>query len=563
MSGTSIRKRLITNLQSDESLVFDKPEERTVRNRPFLQLFLFIVLFVTTFALFVLVRPLNKIAGTPDGAIAKVVGTALIFLTVLYYVIQRFRKKMDIEKSFYVILMLAFCIHLTYMLYTLGTTRQYDTWSVNHDAHYDYALSFFETGMLPDHNNTIDTVYQFYHPPLNPFIQGYFMRLFEWICPVESLVATPEDLFTSCQILACFYMTMTSFFFMKTINLTKIGREGKILGFALLGLYPRLTQLSGQLNNDALSTMLSAIALYYFFRWFLGERKYPDILLTGLFVGLAMMAKMSAATICLGIGIVFAIVFFRALFGKERTKLSRIILQYVLFLVICAPLGLWFQFYSHFVWGLPFNFVFTNLNSALFTGTRDWVLENKPNDIVYYDKNNSGAIYTDSVWNIIARFVLPILPQDFNNLYCSAFGNYNLLFYVLRCSIFGEFSYYQGEGFALIAIVSIYVVYFTMLVMTLRLMFQRKLKREGTAFLYLFLGIAVMLIYLQIRMPYGCSMDFRYIVPIILPCGYLYARGYDYLSNENRIHSGFNRRYLQIAAGTFIGSSYLFYMTAI
>ena len=563
MSGTSIRKRLTTNLLSDEAYVFETKEERTVPNRPLVQLFLVVLFFVVSFVLYIAVRPFNMAFGTPDGAVAKAVGIFLIFWVVVYYVVERFRKKMTFEKTFYVIFFLAFLIHLTYMLYTLGTTRQYDTWSTNNDSHYNYALSFYETGKLPDHHNTVDTVYQFYHPPLNAFIQGNFMHLFEILCPVASLADTPEKLFSACQILACLYSTLTSLFFMKTINLTNLTKEGKILAFAIVGLYPRLAEFSGQLNNDVLATALSAIALYYFCRWFFKERKWIDILLCGLFVGLAMMAKMSAAAICLGMGIVFAIVFFRSLFHKERTKVSRLIPQYIVFLLICAPLGLWFQFYTHFVWGLPFNFVFTNLNSQLFTGTRDWVLNNKPNDIAYYDENNSGLVYTSTAYNILVRYILPFYPPDINDLYCNAFGNYNLLFYSLRCSIFGEFSYFQGEGFALIAILSLYVAYWTMVVGTVRVMLAKKLKREGTLFLYLFLGMVAMLIYLKVKMPYGCSMDFRYIVPIILPCGYLYGRMTDYLGNENRIHCVGNKFFCQFVGGIFVTSSYLFYMTAI
>ncbi len=580
--------------QNEKSLFYfekDSIFDTTGWMKVLLQFLLFVLVFLFIFLSFVIIRPLNKMNGTTDGLIAKVYGGAFIGITLIVYAFLVIFKKNSFNKTIVTILLLALFIQLTYMLYTQGTTRQYDTWSTNNDAHYDYALSFYLTGQLPDHHIDASSIYQFYHPPLNAFIQGMFMRLCEIVIPVESLTSSIEMLFIDCQILSCFYMFLTSVFFAKTILKTKLSNGSKILAIAICCLYPRLIQLSGQLNNDALCICMSAIAFYFFYKWYLDHHSFSSIMLAGLFIGLAMMAKLSGAIICVGIAIVFIIEFVKAIRKKGQISLGRLTSQYLLFLVICAPLGLWFQFYSHYVYGLPFNFVFNNLNSSLFTGTRDWVLTNKPTSITSYDNNNSGLIYENSLYNIFIRFILPIDFTEFfsisgNVFFCSAFNNYNVLSYALRSSIFGEFTYWNGEIFGVFAVISLYVVYFLLIIYLVYALVKRnKIGQDGMASLFIFLGIIVMFLYLQMSMPYGCSMDFRYIVPIILPASILLGKANDTFKENlslcyqdkrantlthnlreekvSYVHSKNYRNVLLVSSGVFITSSYLFYMVAI
>lgn len=524
--------------------------------------------FLFIFLAYCIFVPLNKVSNTPDGAVAKVFGSICIVGTLIYFGLMVFFKKMTFERKIFTIILLSFFIHLTYILYTQGTTRQYDTWSSNDDGHYAYALSFFFTGKLPTTNITADTIYQFYHPPLNAFIQGTFMHVFQTLCFSSSLTDTTENLYSACQILSCFYMFVTVIVAIKCILLSKLSDSSKVVSCIFVALFPRLTQMSGQLNNDALSIMFSVLSIYWFCKWYFVKKNWLNICMTGLFIGLALMSKMSAASICLGTAVAFIIELVKSIRKKEGSlKVSKLILQYVVFLVICAPLGLWFQVYTHVVYGLPYNFVFSRLNSGLFTGTRNWVLTNMPGSISYYDSNNSGSIYTDVFVNFCARFLMPFLPTDFSHgFYCSAFNDYNILTYVLKCSIFGEFSYWNGEGAGVLSLISLYVLYFSFIVFLIYALVKKsKLGKEGAFALYLTAGMVVMFLYLQIKMPYGCSMDFRYIVPIILPLGYLLGKGNDILI-ENSKTSGFAfglKIVASVAFIIFIGSSYLFYLEAI
>lgn len=521
---------------------------------------------------YMLIRPLNQSYNTLDGAFAKGYGFILMAIVLTTFIVMFIKQKINFKRLVIFIFLAGFILRLTYMLYTRGELRQYDTWTSWHDGHYDYALSFYLTGALPTEHISPDTIYQFYHPPLNAFIQGMFMHFFKFINLNAELEKTNELLFTACQVLACFYMYMTSLFFTKTIWRTKLSNGSKLLAISVVSLYPRLVQLSGQLNNDAISIMFSAIAIYYFWRWYNEEKKWSYHLLTALFVGLALMSKLSAAGICLGMAIGYLIELIRSILRKDGSlPLYELILQYAVFLIIASFIGLWWQLYTHYVYGLPFNFVFNNLNAALFTGTRQYVIYNKPESLDYYDAHNGGLIYTSNFVNFFVRFILPIWPYDFKyRVFCYSFENYNILSFALRSSVFGEHDYWysDAQALAVICVIAVYLAYFSMVISIIYFAIKKKsFDRDGRMALYLLLGLAVMYLYLQITMPYGCSMDFRYIVPSIFPAAYLFGKTNDYYKEEMALKNNSfakNMKLVQVLSVTsLLVSSYLFYCVAI
>ena len=542
---------------------------------------LLISAFILILISYIVFKPINGLNGTKDGLIAKLYGFTLLFIIFLVGLFFKFKNKLKYDNVVLLIILIGLVLQMTYMLYTGGHTRQYDTWSSNNNAHYDYALSFYLTGKLPNHHIDINSIYQFYHPPLNAFVQGMFMHIFEFICPVQSLRDSTEQLFSSCQILSCFYMFGGVLFFDKIVNGSNLSKQSKIIAITFISCFPRVLQLSGQLNNDAITVFLSSIGLLFFTRWTFKSKSMLNIGLTALFIGLAMMAKLSESIICLGIGLSFILEFFKSLLKKGNSiKISRITIHYLVFLSICAPLGLWFQFYSHFVYDLPFNFVFSNLNSMLFTGTQDWVVAHKPNLLDYYDKNNlaMGEVYTSGLYNALIRYVSPFYIHDFKQgLYCNTFDNYNILTFAIRSAIFGEFrysTYLHGDIYAYTSIIFGFILWFLFIFgLVFIFVIRKKVKfgDDGNVAIYIFGGIILMYIYLQISMPYGCSMDFRYIVPIILPIGYLIGKINDnlvflkkeHISKPKYIFTNIYRYSLLTVLIVFILSASLFYLLAI
>ena len=524
-------------------------------------------LFLLTLILFFVVKPLIEVQR--KGAVAQafiVVCLGVIAVLVAY---MGMTKRLTTSRIVALLLLAGFIIRVGYMLYTAANARQQDTYSKNFNGHEAYAWTLFSTGKLPTTNS-----YQFYHPPLNALIQAGFMKFisgltqgltaifglgdyfpskFQYSRPSYITDGNRWFLYSSCQILCVTYSFITAVVLVKTVFLFDFSDKTKLLLSAFVIFYPRQIQFAGMLNNDGISYMLGVIAMYHALKWQKGNKHIARIVLCGLAVGLGMMAKLSSATVCAPIAGIFVYEFIRTVRKQEGAlTFGKMLAQYALFLAICAPIGLWFQVYAKARFDQGFGFVFSNLNKKLYTGDHSF----------------------------FARFIFPLdLSEFFGSLYCIPFeGNYYLFAYALKSSIFGEFSYWQGEGFAAAALV---FAYLSVVLLAISLtwavircvqtrgedggLFKRaKLNFPDLLFVFLLVQSQVLSeIYFYIKMPYGCTMDFRYIMPLILGVGLLLGYTQKILAVEGGKFSTAMNRLTLISVVGFLTVSMLFYCTCI
>ena len=149
----------------------------------------------------------------------------------------------------------------------------------------------------------------------------------------------------------------------------------------------------------------------------------------------------------------------------------------------------------------------------------------------------------------------------------------------MRSSLFGEFSYWQGEGFAVATILTAYATAGLLLV-SLCYCFIRAVSRRKTRLLgdlnaytvapkewfFTFLLLqsqAVSEIYFYLKMPYGCTMDFRYIMPIILAVALTLGLTKKSLQSAESKTAVVLDRLLTISTVAFLIVATLFYCTCI
>ncbi len=503
----------------EENVPTEKKKLNSKIKMPLIETALYVGLFFVTMLLFFLLKP--HITLLRKGAVAQTFIAIGIGLCGAFIAYMGITKRLTARHVIVILLLVGVIIRLGYMLYTPAAARQHDTYTKNMDGHEAYAWTIFETGNLPATNK-----YQFYHPPLNAMIQASFMRFTSWLTdgltslfglgeyfPTQFLYSKPDYiaeeryfLYQTCQILSVMYSFLAAVFMVKIVGLFNFSKKVKLFLSAFVVLFPRQIQFAAMLNNDGLSYLLAILALYFALKWQKGNKHWGWILACALAVGFGMMAKLSSATVCLPIAGIFIYEFVCTLRKKEGSmKLSKMIFQYGAFLVLCAPIGLWFQVYAMIRFDQGFGFVFSNLNKKLYTGDHSF----------------------------FSRFFIAFdLKEYLGTLYCKPFsGNYNLFNYALRSSIFGEFSYWQGEGFAAASILfgGISALLLTAsLVWSIAAYFRKRKKGENLleksrqSFSdLLFIGLLVASqvfseIYFYIKMPYACTMDFRYIMPLIL-----------------------------------------------
>ncbi len=543
----------------------ETPVKKSWLDRCLNEVLLYLALFFLTLLLFWVVKP--RIQTLRKGTVAQAFIALSLLAILVFAAYMGMTKRLTTGRILRLLLAAGYVLRVGYMLYTPAATRQHDTFSTNFNGHEAYAWTIFDTGALPTHND-----YQFYHPPLNALLQsgfmgfmqgltsaisslfgleGYFPEAFSYAKP-DYISAERYYLFSTCQILSVLYSFITAAVLVKILWQFAFSDRTKIWLSAFVILFPRQIQLAGQLNNDALSYLFAVLAIYFALRWQKGSKHPARIAFCGLFVGLGMMTKLTTATVCLPIAGIFIYEFVRTLRKKEGAlSLPKMVGQYALFLVVCAPIGLWFQVYASRRFDQGFGFVFSNLNHELYTGDQSF----------------------------FSRFFVAFDPSEyFGSLYCRPFENYNLFHYQIRSAIFGEFSYWQGEGFAVAAVLTAYLtaaLLATSLVWAIVACVRTRKQENGVykraglrasdlIFLFLLVQSQVLShIYFYIQMPYGCTMDFRYILPMICAVALLLGYTRKTLCAEGGRFSVLLNRCTLLSSTAFILSSTLFYCVCI
>ena len=517
--------------------------------------------FLLTVIAFLVLKP--QIETHRQGFVAQVIMSLGICACIAFIAYLGTTKRLTMRKIIIALMIVGLIMRIGYMLYTPASSRQHDTFSKNFDGHEAYAWTIFSTGKLPTTNK-----YQFYHPPLNAFFQGAFMRIMhaftELFSAGESFYADfayrkPDYvnaeryfLFSSTQILAVLYSVVTMVVSLKILSLFDFSDKIKLLVAAIVVLYPRNIHFAGMLNNDALAYMLSTLALYYGLKWWKVKKDILWIFLCGLSVGLGMMTKLASATICLPLALVFIYEFIQTLRKKQGAlPFAKMCLQYGGFLCICAGIGLWFQVYAKIRFDQNFGYVWNNLTDRLYTGDKSW----------------------------FERFIFPFDSGEFfDRIYCYSFDNYYLFNFALRSSIFGEQSYSQADVVASLSVCLAYLAAAALavaivwaLVLCVRTKRNKTLPLNGEGvswkdFLFTFTLLQSQVlseIYFYITMPYGCTMDFRYIMPMILAMALTVGCVQKTLIVRGGKASLALRRILTGTIVAFLAASTLFYLTCV
>ena len=480
--------------------------------------------------------------GSFDGVFNRFFTYGSILVLVGVGIFLKIKNKLTFETLIFLLFILGVILQLNYMLMTPYNYRQHDVVTDYMDGHEAYAWTLYTTGKLP---TTVDSngylAYQFYHPPLNAFIQSIWMHICKGIMQMGNAITGKaiydvndmHTLFQTSEILSCFYMNVAIYFGIKIAYKLKIENKFKVFGVLFIALFPALILLAGQENNDPLCIVNCFIVLYFTICWW-ENHSYFNAVMIGLFTGLAMMAKLSGALVILPAIVAFIFVFIQLLRKKE--SVLHLILQGVIIALIASPLGLWFHIYVKIRFNQPFGFVFSNLNEGLYIGNHSF----------------------------FARFINIFDFKDLTySLWGNTFENYNLPNFLIKSAIFGEYSFIGGDPLAVFALLFHYL--FTYLSLILMVIYFIKSGKEhlevkiiaGT----LIVTQLVAQLYFNIKMPYGCTMDFRYIVPIIVGFMILDALAVDKFSKENNWKKYFS--YTVVIIGLlFIASTTAFYLVA-
>lgn len=323
-------------------------------------------------------------------------------------------------------------------------------------SHMNYIMYLYKYNHLPATNEIIG---QFYHPPLHHFIMATWLKIADVFSEVSSVKLE------SLQYVTIIYSIVILIALYKILKELEVEEKFRIIPMLLVSFYPLYIYLSGSINNDELVSMFCILSFLYLLKW---EKtpSYKNAILAAIFIGLGLMTKTSAVVM-----IIPAIyIYFKVLnqYIKNQKEIKKLVIELIVFCSIIAILGGWFHIINKFA------------------------------TITIYPPKEEMRVTTDNVWD---RFGI-------SSLFVS--NEYNVWNYLLYSSM--SFQIFSNENM----IIKELVVLAFILILDV-LYYSIKYFKENLLINVTNLAWIIFYIYLQVSLPYECSMHSRYmLVPISL-----------------------------------------------
>ncbi len=407
-----------------------------------------------------------------------------------YTIIQGYKNKLSTNQIIGTLILAGFVMRIGYMIYTHPYVRYHDVCGFASDStgHDGYIYNLIHSFKLPESNS-----YQGYHPPFYHILSALFIKLTTPLVGYEELAGA--------QVISCVASCYSLLVIRRIIEELKLGEQAKLITMSIMAFFPSFYLIGGTINNDAVMWCLFFIAILYTIRWY-QNTTYHNIMILAVAIGLGMMTKVSAGTIALFTGPIMLAVLVKKIREANRRKwveiikenqVRKVIGQFFTFGVICFPLALWYPIRNYIL----FNQAFMHVS------------EMPPTHELYV-----GHI------SKISRFLSFPLSAFTNNMYSVPVDDYNLPTYVIKGGVFGEYSFDIPDFIpALLLFVNVILVLLSIYAM-LSLLIKDKEKpnilRYGIISIWFILFVSFILF--NLRYPFGCTMDYRYIVPCAM-CG--------------------------------------------
>ena len=450
----------------------------------------YIWLFAGLFIFYLIFSPFVALYGTSDAvalattpydgdAHVRLVMAALLFILFAAALFIMGRRHMTAGKLIFIVILAGIVLRFGYMLYTPFFIRGHDVGVSDGYGHLGYMYRLFKLDGLPASYGN-----QFYHPPLAHIAGALIAKIFSLLTGAKDI----DTIFETARLVPCFASCALLVVCCRLFNEFGLSKRAKVIAVTVVAFHPTFILLSASVNNDMLMIFFMMTAFLYTVRWY-KDPTYKNILLLALSIGCAMSTKFSGGLIAVFTAAVFLIVLIRHIRNKKAAALVN---QFAAFAVLCVPLGLWYQIRNLKLFGQPLGYVAKMApDSALFVG-----------DVPFAE-----------------RF-LAFSPTDMlSNVFCNPYDDFRLWEYAVKCALFGEFTFSAKHEFiAVILIVTSLVLIVLSLGAMLWLLFIDKGKNKLAVISLASLWALLMLsfVFFNIKYPFGCTMDFRYIVPTVI-----------------------------------------------
>lgn len=411
----------------------------------------------------------------------------LLLMPLCFGLFLKKKKLLNEDIVAYLIILSGAILRLIYITYTDVNTRQHDVhgFFANEGGHAEYICYLLENHHLPDFDPR--EIWQFYHPPLHHIICAVWLSVLEFFGVPAKYTGV-----NTLPFLTAIYSTLFCVFAYKAFKRLGLKSETLYIGTALVTFHPTLIILSGSVNNDMLSSLFAMMAIYYTIKWS-QDRKWFDIVMIALSIGLGMFTKLSVGLLAPAIAMVFLIVLI-----KQKKEIKKLIPQFALFAVICLPLGLFWSVRNYIKFGVPLSYV-PKLSE------------------------DSSQFINKTVLERLTDWSLPQFASPFTQweMYGGEYNEYNPFIALLKNSMFDESTFFSGsitlQSFCTaLFFVNIILSVFAAIAIILTLLKNKDIKVEIKTLLGLVFAVVFgNYISFCINYPHVCTQNMRYCVPLI------------------------------------------------
>lgn len=421
----------------------------------------------------------------------------LAVMTVIFYGIllcYAFYRKADTRTLVGLILLGGFLLRAWYVLsasygislHDLRAFAGFDT-AESGEGHLGYIEYLYKNHHMPDFDPR--TRWSYYQPPGFHIISAIVLgitRVFQADAPL---------CYEGLQVVTLFFSSLTVWIGYRILKEFPISDSWVLLMTAFIAVHPFYSIMAVTLTNDSMAMCLMAFAIWYTIRW----KKSPEIkniLVIALAVGTAMFTKLNAAVISFGIGFIFIYVFW-----INRNQWKSYLLQFTVFLAVCAPIGLWYPIRNSILYRIPLSYV-----QKISTAQTD----------LYITESTFWARMGLPTWKQLSYPFLEFEPNLHSNVWIQT----------MKTSLFDEIRPDVGSSlFQSIALILLWVAILLVILMNYA-MIRDCITRKGKQIpitLFLLIEYVTMLVsYLVFcfKEPFLCTMNFRYIpltfwIPVI------------------------------------------------
>ena len=414
---------------------------------------------------------------------------------IVFAVILKIGGNLNTQTLIALMIICAIMLRLIYVLYTDSSSRQHDVGYFNFKwGHANYIEYWYNNGLkLPDFD--VRKIWQYYHPPLHHMLMALLLRIY-------TVLGIEYD--TACQalqILPMIYSSLCMIVSYRLFTMIKLKGVPLILAMGIVCFHPTFIILGGAFNNDILSVLFILLSAMWALKWY-REQSFKNIIILALCIGLGMMSKLSTWMIAPAVAFLFIYAFFKNI---KNTK--KYISQFIVFIVICAPLALWWQIRNNIAFGVPITYVpYLSEKDVIYSG-------NIPLTKRLFDFTSSGQL--NYVYDAFTAYGAP-------------YNEFNPTLGLFKTAIFDEGKNgisvinfpqikFTGPILFYISVILFLVCFIAFLISMFRK--NSPVDKVTRIFYLIFFFVFLISYYLfAIKYPFTCTYNIRYCVPLIVLC---------------------------------------------